>query len=365
MGSALLALAALALAVAPEDTGRLSPAPLRAWDVAWMKALVESDVLEWHPDELGGPAVDPVTRAVFAGTRNGLLRAFLPGGEPLWEFQAGAGFAAAPLVHDGVVYAGSLDGRLYALTAATGKERWRYSSGEEVGSAPLLAEGLAVFATLQDSVVAVDATSGAWRWHHRRDRREGFTVRGAARPVSARGLFFVGWSDGFVSALEPATGAVQWERKVAPGTELIDVDGLAADAHRLYAACFSGVVAALDPSNGKTLWERKEPGAARLLLADGRLYAVGSQAVVALEPEGGGRLWRHAYSGGGPTGAPVRTGSRLAVPTGRSLLLLDPGSGRLVRSLDPGSGVSAPPAWLGRRAYVLSNAGVLLALDLP
>src|SRR5574342_443270 len=192
MGAALLA---LLLSVSPEDAGRLSPAPLRAWDVAWMKALVESDVLEWHPDELGGPAIDPVTRAVVVGTRNGLLRAFLPAGEPLWEFQAEAGFAAAPLIHDGVAYVGSLDGRLYALSAATGKERWRYAAGEEIGTTPLLADGLAVFATLQDTVVAVDAASGAWRWHYRRDRREGFTIRGAARPVSARGLFLVGWSD--------------------------------------------------------------------------------------------------------------------------------------------------------------------------
>ncbi len=356
-------LLALLLAAPGADRGHLPPAPIRQYDIAWTKALVPGDLLDWQVEELGGPGVDPSTRTVVVGLRSGELRAFRADGEPLWVFQAGGGFAAPPLVRDGVVYAGSQDGRLYARDLATGKERWRYEVGEEVGSAPVWVDGLLVFSTLQDSVVAVDAATGKWKWHHRRDQREGFTIRGCAPPVRIGGLIFAGYSDGWVAALEPATGAVKWERRIAPNGDFVDVDGLATDGKVLYAASFSGAVTALEPATGRTRWDRKVPGATRLSVADGQVYVVSTTSVLALSARDGAPVWKQPLEGV-PLAAPVRAGPRLLVANGRALLFLDPGSGMRIRTLSPGTGVSTAPAVAGRRVYVLSNAGTLLALDL-
>lgn len=357
-------LLALLLAASP-DTAGLLPAPpaLRLYKVAWQKSLVAGELLEWEPEEAGGPAVDPASGTVVVGTRDGAVRAFRADGTELWEFRAGGGFAAAPLLRDGVVYAGSLDGTLYALDLGSGKQRWRYAAGEEIGAAPLWSDGLLVLATFQDSVIAVDARSGAWKWHHRRDQREGFTIRGCARPVLVGGLLVAGYSDGYVAALDPATGAARWERKVAPPGDYLDVDGLAADGTAVYAAAYSGAVLALQPGTGKTLWERKEPGASRLLVDRGQVYAVTTSSVLALSAANGRPRWTRDL-GGVPAGPPVRVGRRLAVPNTGGLALLDPDSGKLLRTFDPGTGVSASPAVLGRRAYVISNGGALAALDL-
>jgi outer membrane protein assembly factor BamB len=356
-------LLALLLAASP-DTSGLLPAPpaIRLYRVAWQKSLVESDFLDWEPEEAGGPAVDAASGTVVVGTRDGALRAFRPDGTELWDVRAGGGFAAAPLIREGVVYAGSLDGVLRALDLGSGRERWRYAAGEEIGSAPLWANGLIVLATFQDSVIAVDARDGAWKWHHRRDQREGFTIRGCARPVLSRGLLLAGYSDGFVAALDPATGVAKWERKVAPAGDYLDVDGLAADGAAVYAAAYSGAVVAIDAETGRTLWEQKAPGASRLLADRGQLYAVTTSSILALSPANGSSRWKRDL-GGVPAGPPVRVGQRLAVPNTGGLALVDPGSGRLLRVFDPGTGVSASPAVLGRRAYVLSNGGALTALD--
>ena len=68
-------------------------------------------------------------------------------GEPAWEFaypdpttahnrrQHMAGMSV-PLVAGDVLYAGSENGRLYALQAATGKELWSYRLGLPVKSWP-------------------------------------------------------------------------------------------------------------------------------------------------------------------------------------------------------------------------------------
>jgi outer membrane protein assembly factor BamB len=67
---------------------------------------------------------------------------------------------------------------------------------------------------------------------------------------------------------------------------------------------------------------------------------------------------------GVPVGEPVVQGGRAAVPNSKGLLLIEASTGRLLRVFNPGTGVSATPAWQGRRLYVLSNAGDLVALDL-
>jgi len=354
-------LLALILAI-PETLGLFPPPPaVRYLTVAWVRALAPADLLDWQVEEEGGPAVDPASRMVVCGVRGGALRAFREDGSELWEFQAGAGFAVPPLVREGVVYAGSLDGRLYAIDLGSGRERWRYEAGEEIGSTPLFENGLLLVATFQDSVIAVEADSGVWRWHHRRDQREGFSIRGTARPLLAHGNVYAGYSDGYVSALDPLTGVVRWERRVAPSGDYADVDGLAADGSAVYAAAYAGAVVALDPKTGKALWEQKAPGATRLLAADGRIYAVTTGGVLALSPRDGSLRWKRELRGV-PAGQPSRVGKRLLVPGAKGLAVLDPATGRLLKVFDPGSGISAPTAAVGRRIYVLSNAGSLQAI---
>src|SRR5690242_18005463 len=137
----------LALALAAHTSAleaRLPRAPTDVWTVRWSHPLVAAEALEWKPLEPGGPAIDPggppgakgEEAIVVVGTRDGVLRAHDGKGNLRWAFRADGGFAAPPLVAGGVVYAGSSDGRLYALEIATGKERWRYVAGEEVGTTP-------------------------------------------------------------------------------------------------------------------------------------------------------------------------------------------------------------------------------------
>jgi outer membrane protein assembly factor BamB len=341
---------------------QLPPAPIKLWNVAWQRQLVASRALEWRPEELGGPAVDPVGGLVVVGTRDGWLHAYDPDGRRLWSFEAAGRFDAAPRVHGDLVYAGASDGRLLAIELASGRLRWKYEAQEEVGTTPIVSGGLVLVMTLQDSLIAVDAKTGAWKWHHRRETREGFTVRGAAPPLVSGGLALGAYSDGTVAALDLLTGTLKWERKVAPAGNFMDVDGLQVQAGRLFAAAYSGAVYAIDLQTGRQEWELKTPGASRLALGAGLLVAVTTTQVLGIGTQDGSVRWTLPLEGA-PAGDPVLLGGTAAVPNGKDLLFIEASSGRLLRAFNPGTGVSASPAWRGRRVYVLSNSGDLLALD--
>src|SRR6266536_349123 len=358
----------LALVLAAQAAGggvgtQLPPAPVRMWNVAWQRKLVPPAPLEWRPRELGGPAVDPTSGLVVVGTRDGWLHARDPDGARIWDFEAGGRFEAAPRIDADVAYAGSSDGRLYAVELTTGRLRWKYDAQEEVGTTPVVAAGLVLVMTLQDTLVAVDVKTGAWKWHHRRESREGFTIRGAANVIVSGGLAIGAYSDGTVAALDVVTGTVKWERKVAPAGDFVDVDGLRAEGGRLYAAAYSGAIYGLDVQTGHQLWEAKIPAASRLALGGGTLVAVTATQVIGIGPQDGTTRWTLPLEGV-PAGDPVILGGRAAVPNTKGLLWIDASSGRLLRVFNPGTGVSAPPGWRGGRIYVLSNAGDLFALDL-
>jgi len=355
---------AIALAASPGVEGRLPAAPLHLWSVAWTRQLVGPAFLEWMPSEPGGPAVDPVTGLVLVGTRDGWLHALRPDGTIVWEFRGAGPFDAAPAIEGDTVYAGSSDGRIYAIGIATGKERWRYDAKEELATRPAVARGTVYVSSLQESIFALDAATGAWKWQYRREKPQGFTIRGAASPAVGEGRVFAGYADGTVVALDPATGAVRWQRQVAPRGDFLDVDSLVLQGGRVYAAAYSGAVVALDAASGDKVWEFAARDATRVAVFPGTVVAVTTSSVHALSPADGSVLWSSPHDGA-PRAPPVRAGPWLLVPTGyRGLRVLELATGRPLRLLEPGSGVAAEPAVAGSRVYVLSNGGRLLALDL-
>jgi outer membrane protein assembly factor BamB len=361
-----LALAVALAAAAPGGVrSALPPVARELYVVVWERPFVGPRVLEWEPQEPGGLAVDGTSGVVVFGTRDGWLHAVRPDRSVVWEVKTAAGFSAPPAIAGGVVYAGSDDGGLYAIDLSSGAVRWRYDAKEELGTTPVVVDGTVFVASLQDTVFAVDAKTGAWKWHHRREPRTGFTIRGAANVAFSNGRVYAAYSDGFVACLDSATGASHWERMVAPRGDQLDVDGLALWNGQLFVAAYSGAVLALDPETGATRWSFEAKGASRVIVAPGGLViAVTTQAIHALSATDGTAIWTTPLQGT-PTGMPVVAGKWIAVPTGEGgLRWLEAASGRVLRVFDPGSGVSGTPGVMSGRVYVLSNRGVLFALDL-
>ncbi len=90
---------------------------------------------------------------------------------------------------------------------------------------------------------------------------------------------------------------------------------------------------------------------------------VTTSAVLGFDAASGKPLWETPLEGM-PLANPVIAKGIVLVPNGKGLLVLDRKSGRKLRFFTRGSGATGSPAVLGKRVYLLSNAGELIAVDL-
>lgn len=162
---------------------------------------------------------------------------------------------ATPLLLDGAVYAGSSDGALYCIDAATGKQLWRDEAGSPIfsGVAQLSAEVLS-FGCMDGSVVMLDRRTHA---EIRRIKTGGGVV---TTPVAAGGKVIVGSRDYMLYGFELESGALAWS--FSYGFSWIESTPRQGGGVLYVGASDFRRVTALQPADGKALWSTDVRGLA-------------------------------------------------------------------------------------------------------
>lgn len=112
---------------------------------------------------------------------------------------------SSPTVLDGTVFAGGVNGNVYAVDATDGTALWYIETGNVgVESSPAVVDNR-VFIGASDNVYALDAETGEEQWRF----KTGNIV--LSSPTVADGTVFIGSHDGNVYALDAATGKKQWQ----------------------------------------------------------------------------------------------------------------------------------------------------------
>jgi outer membrane protein assembly factor BamB len=76
------------------------------------------------------------------------------------EKPAGNWFWASPIVNAGIVYAGCLDGKLYAIEAETGEKLWEFDAGSPIVSPPVLMDDQLIVAAESGNVYVINRETG-------------------------------------------------------------------------------------------------------------------------------------------------------------------------------------------------------------
>ena len=155
-----------------------------------------------------------------------------------WDYRLGThrGQESTPLVIDGVMYATSNFGRVYALDAATGKELWtydphidgrwaRYACCDAVNRGLAAFEGTLYVGAIDGWLHALDARTGRLVWKVDtlvgRDERKPYTITGAPQLAGDLVVIGNGGADfagirGYVSAYDRESGALRWRFYTVP-----------------------------------------------------------------------------------------------------------------------------------------------------
>ncbi len=154
---------------------------------------------------------------------------------PAWAFSFGGekqrGQETQPLIYDGIMYATGSYSRLFAIDARTGEEIWQYDARLPEGILPccdVINRGAAIygdnvyFGTLDARVVALNAKTGKVKWRKKiADYKAGYSLTSA--PIIVNGLVITGNSGGefgivgAVQARDAESGELVWERPVIEG----------------------------------------------------------------------------------------------------------------------------------------------------
>ena len=218
------------------------------------------------------------------------------------------------------------------------------------------------------SLTALDARTGAVRWKLP-------TAGMIGKPVLANGDIYFAPQDGYIYAVDAATGHLRWRfQRTVNVSVSVGIDGYPAlDSDTLYVASDGGTVYALDASSGKQRWLFTLPAGAHIYAApavgNGRVYVSsggGDDAFYALDEATGKVAWQFSAPQGFDS-YPLLVGETVYAGANgfyqASLYAFDARTGKARWQYQGNDAVIARPAWDGGHLFVAARDGTLTELD--
>ncbi|RDV29280.1 outer membrane protein assembly factor BamB [Alteromonas aestuariivivens] len=277
-----------------------------------------------------------------------------------------------------LVFVGTENGLVLALSAENGELVWEARVAGEVLAAPVLDQNILVVNTGAGVLIGLNADTGEQLWSHETDVPP-LTLRGISAPSAANGGVLVGTPSGKLQVNITENGLLAWETAItqpAGATELeriVDVDSAPlVYGGIVYVVSYDGSLAAVELRSGRLIWKREYASYRNIALGTNSLFVVDNNSnVYALDRRNGVELWsqgslkKRALTAAEPVGKYIVVGDHWGY-----LHWLDQETGEIVAQLELGSddedeSVYVAPLKVGNDVVAITRDGVVARITVP
>lgn len=184
-------------------------------------------------------------------------------GKFLWKSNAPSSVMAPPVTHDGIVVVRGVNGTIFGLNALNGKRVWSFQSAEprltlRGQSAPLFVGRRVLVGLDNGKIIALNGSNGKLLWSDtlvvpagESELRRLVDIDADLLP-SEKGVFAVSYG-GILALVDPVSGAIRWKQHVRSYTGM----AIGGSGNTIYLTDVDGYVWALNAATGTKKWESK------------------------------------------------------------------------------------------------------------
>ena len=162
-------------------------------------------------------------------------------------------FHSSPVVHDGILYFGTGNGRFNAVSADNGEIVWSFKAGDIIHNTPVIIKENVYFGSFDGFVYALNIRTGQIVWKFKSVGQHYFPngeMQGS--PSMGYGTLFIGGRDYNLYAIDANGGYANWNRKFQGGWALSTT---VEDTVLYVGTSDDRLLLAFDARNGQELWK--------------------------------------------------------------------------------------------------------------
>lgn len=194
-------------------------------------------------------------------------------GREVWSFVVQNGVEGGAVLDGDRLYFGAGDGYFYCLNAANGEIFWKFLLNSESLTRPLIHDSRVFHITANNTLYSFDKLGGRSLWVKTNGAKANMSVRGQAAPVYESGILYLGFSDGYFSAINAKNGRKLWSRQIGDDKRFNDVDTrVVFSSSCLLVSSFANALYCLGRKSGEILWKHDRGGYNSIYLSDKKIY---------------------------------------------------------------------------------------------